>query len=199
MFKGDGAKIPATEALARLKEGNQIFREGKIHLLAESSEMPYLVSHGQHPYATIITCSDSRVPPEFVFDCGLGELFVVRTAGNVVSNFEIGSVEYAAGHLGTHLVVVMGHANCGAVGSTVHAHTNEGYLGTILQEIEPAVVEAKQSAEGEAAVTTLAEDINIRRAVEKLRADPALQAVDGLMIVGAKYDTETGHVHFLDI
>jgi carbonic anhydrase len=197
MFKENGAKIPAKEALERLMQGNKIFREGKIHLLAESKEIPYLVSHGQHPYATVITCSDSRVPPEFIFDCGLGELFVIRTAGNVVSDFEVGSVEYAAAHLGTHLVVVMGHANCGAVGSTVEAHTNEGCLGTILSEIEPSVIKAKQTADPEHIVEE-AENLNVMHAVEKLRANPVLQHVEGLMIVGAKYDTETGEVHLLE-
>ena len=197
MFRENGAKIPAKEALERLMQGNRIFREGKIHLLAETSEMPYLVSHGQHPYATVITCSDSRVPPEFIFDCGLGELFVIRTAGNVVSDFEVGSVEYAAAHLGTHLVMVMGHANCGAVGSTVEAHTNEGCLGTILKEIEPSVIEAKATAAAQD-VVRIAEDLNVMRAVKKLRGNPVLRQVEGLMIIGAKYDTETVEVHLLE-
>ena len=197
MFKENGAKIPAKQALERMMQGNKVFREGKMHLLAQTSEMPYLVSHGQHPYATVITCSDSRVPPELIFDCGLGELFVIRTAGNVVSDFEIGSVEYAAAHLGTHLVLVMGHANCGAVASTVQAHTNEGCLGTILQEIEPSVIKAKQIAVPDQVVQT-AEDLNIKRAVDKLRNNTVLQHVEGVMILGAKYDTQTGYVHILE-
>ena len=197
MFKDDGARIPADKALERMMEGNRIFYEGKIHLLAQKSEMPYLVSHGQHPYATVITCSDSRVPPELIFDCGLGELFVVRTAGNVVSDFEVGSAEYAAAHLGTHLIMVMGHSGCGAVESTVHAHTNEGYLGTILKEIEPSVIQAKKTAAPEDTAAA-AEDLNIMRAVEKLRRNAVLSAVEGLMIVGAKYDTATGRVHLLE-
>lgn len=197
MLSTHGEKLSALEALELLVKGNGAFCQEHFHVEVSNREISLLDTDGQHPFATVITCSDSRVPPELVFNCGLGEIFVIRTAGNVLGDFEIGSAEYAAEHLHTHLIVVMGHSHCGAVASTVAAHGQEGYLGRILHEIEPSVEEAKRQAGSEAEVVSLAEDLNIRRGVEILQNDPVLRACAGLLVVGAKYDTHTGRVHFM--
>lgn len=198
MLKKPGEKISAQEALELLKAGNAEFTHEHFHVEVTNREINVLDTEGQHPFATVITCSDSRVPPEMVFNRGLGEIFVIRTAGNVLGNFEIGSAEYAAEHLHTHLIVVMGHSHCGAVASTVAVHGQEGYLGRILHEIEPSVDEAKRLAKSEEEIVPLAEDLNIRHGVEILRNDPILKECPGLLIVGAKYDTHTGRVDFLE-
>jgi carbonic anhydrase len=197
MLQTHGEKLSAQEALELLVAGNEQFCHEHFHVEVSTREINVLDTDGQHPFATVITCSDSRVPPELIFNRGLGEIFVIRTAGNVLGDFEIGSAEYAAEHLHTHLIVVMGHSHCGAVASTVAVHGQEGYLGRILHEIEPSVAEAKRLAHAEEEVVPLAEDLNIRHGVEILKNDPILKACPDLMIVGAKYDTHTGKVRFL--
>src|SRR5512139_2094249 len=108
-------EISAEEALQRLKDGNERFLRGEAHLPGLSRETLAELAQGQHPFATILGCSDSRVPPEWIFDAGLGELFVVRVAGNVLSPEVAGSLQYAGAHLQTPLLVVLGHEGCGAV------------------------------------------------------------------------------------
>ncbi|MDR3149012.1 MAG: carbonic anhydrase [Oscillospiraceae bacterium] len=142
-------------------------------------------ANGQHPYAVIVTCSDSRVPPEHIFGAGLGELFVVRTAGNVIGDFERGTVEYAVGHLNVPLVVVMGHTHCGAVGAALdaHGHHAEGSLGKLVSEISGAIgTERNEPA---------AVKLNVRNSIARLRESAELQTVK---IAGAVYDIETGKV-----
>lgn len=198
MISEIGEKIPAVRALELLKEGNAEFVKEHFHVSATEKEIRLLDTEGQHPYATVITCSDSRVPPEMIFNCGLGEIFVIRTAGNVLGDFEIGSAEYAADHLHTHLIVVMGHSHCGAVAGTVEAHSCEGCLGRIMQEISPSVKEAKKQEQDTGKMIALAEDLNIRRGVEILKKDAVLAACDHLMIMGAKYNTNSGEVTFFE-
>ncbi|MDR2530398.1 MAG: carbonic anhydrase [Oscillospiraceae bacterium] len=149
--------------------------------------------NGQRPYAVVVTCSDSRVPPEHIFSAGLGELFVVRTAGNVVGDYERGTVEYAVGHLGAKLVLVMGHSHCGAVGAALELRSGESHahapksLGAIVSEIAEAIKHEDTEAG--------AVQANVRNSIARLRESEELREV---RIVGAIYDIETGKVKILD-
>lgn len=189
----------ADEAIAALKAGNADYLKGTATMNVGSELRDDLATNGQFPHTVVITCSDSRVPPELLFNSSLGEIFVIRTAGNVVDDFEIGSVEYAADHLGSPLVVVLGHSHCGAVGAAVDGHA-EGYIESIVHEITPSVEEAKKTASGDE-VAAVAENLNIENSIENLRKSDILKKLENegkCKIVGAKYDIETGAVTFLD-
>ncbi len=148
--------------------------------------------NGQHPYAVVITCSDSRVPAEHVFDAGIGELFVIRTAGNVIGDYELGSVEYGAEHLNAKLVVVLGHTQCGAVDAALNGGAH-GYIETITDEISahlPAGCDARQ-----------AEILNVENSIKRIVASEMMQElvqVGNVEVRGAIYDIATGEVEFLD-
>lgn len=185
----------AEEALKELEEGNEQFISGDTAELRAD-----LQENGQTPYAVIITCSDSRVAPEVLFNTTMGELFTIRTAGNVVDEFEIGSVEYGAEHLGAPLIVVMGHSNCGAVGAAVSGKA-DGFIQNIIDEIMPSVEEARKTKTDENAVSTLAEDLNIQHTIQKLRTSTVLSHLESegkVKIIGAKYDIKEGTVEFLE-
>lgn len=158
---------------------------------------------GQAPHTCVITCSDSRVPPELIFNAGLGELFTIRTAGNVVAPFETGSVEYAVEHLGSKVVLVMGHSTCGAVKAAVGGHA-EGDIQKIVDEIIPSVVKAKKEVATDADEKTLAskaEDINVMNSIAVLRQSKIIKHLEEegkIKLVGAKYNLETGKVDFFD-
>ncbi len=147
--------------------------------------------NGQTPYAVVVTCSDSRVPAEHVFHAGLGELFVIRTAGNVIGDYELGSVEYGADHLHTKLVVVLGHTHCGAVGATLEGGAH-GYIETITNEIASCLPEGVTAED--------AEILNVQNSIAKIRESHIMQELEesgAVQIVGAIYDIETGLVEFL--
>ncbi len=154
----------------------------------------------QHPFATIVSCSDSRVPPEIVFDQGLGDLFVVRVAGNVIDDHGLGSIEYSVDHLGVRLIVVLGHQSCGAVQAareTIAAKSKApGHIQSLVTAIQPAV---EATAKGDLEATIKA---NVKDVVQALRSStPILKAkVDSgdLRVVGAYYSLDTGAVTFLD-
>jgi carbonic anhydrase len=190
--------MTADQALARLIEGNERFKRGEARFPTVQKEVLADLAKGQQPYATILGCSDSRVPPELVFDQDLGDIFVIRTAGQVVGDLELGSIEYAVEHLGTPLIVVLGHERCGAVTAAVKGGDAEGHIPAIVKAIEPAVAESK--AEPGDAVDN-AVRANVRDVVRKLRAtDPILShfAHDGkLKVVGGRYDLDTGKVEML--
>lgn len=184
----------AEEALKELEEGNEQFISGNTAKLRAD-----LQENGQTPYAVIITCSDSRVAPEVLFNTTMGELFTIRTAGNVVDQFEIGSVEYGAEHLGAPLIVVMGHSNCGAVSAAVSGEA-EGFIQNIIDEIMPSVEAAKETETDEDAVSALAENLNIQHTIQKLRTSTILSELESegkIKIIGAKYDIKDGTVEFL--
>lgn len=147
---------------------------------------------GQSPYAVIGTCSDSRVPPEHIFQAGIGDIFVIRTAGNVIGDYELGSVEYGTEHLGAKLVVVLGHTQCGAIESAL-AGGAKGHIKTITDEIIsclPNNCEAEQ-----------AERLNVQNSIGKIKKSEIiqdLQAQNKVEIKGAIYNIETGKVEFLD-
>lgn len=191
--------LSASEALAKLKEGNNSYIHEHYTKEVHIRDIVALDDHGQHPFATVITCSDSRVPPELIFNCGLGEIFTIRTAGNVVSDFEIGSAEYAAEHLHTNLIVVMGHLHCGAVASACEEHGEVGgYLGHIMHEIEPSVEEARRCAHCGEEVAELAENYNIEHTVNILKNNEVIKEMPEVLVLGAKYNTHTGVVEFFE-
>lgn len=206
--------IDAAEALERLREGNERFVAGRSHLAEIDVESRRReLRESQQPFAVILGCSDSRVPAELVFDQGLGDLFVIRVAGNVVAPSLIGSVEYAADRLGTRLVVVLGHTGCGAVEATLDelekpTANRSPYLGDIVRRIGPAVRRLQTAAAPEAdppvrdAFLRRVVRENVRASVDQLRHGPAvlerLIAEKGLVILGAEYELASGRVEFFD-
>ena len=148
--------------------------------------------NGQKPYAIIVSCSDSRVIPEYIFSAGIGELFVIRIVGNVLDRHQLGSIEYAAEHLGVRLIVMLGHTRCGAIDSVIEGH-GSGRIGYILKDIEEAVGGEKDEFE--------ATCMNVRHGVERIRREFAIDDAEGeggLEVVGAIYHIEDGRVEFLE-
>jgi carbonic anhydrase len=202
--------ISAMEALERLRAGNRRFVEDATGLDARlSRERRGELVEEQAPFAVILGCSDSRVPVELVFDQGLGDLFVIRVAGNIVAPSQTGSVEFAAEKFGVRLVVVLGHNRCGAIRATVEALQQPGMpasrnLSSIVERIRPSVetlLSANPALDPEA-LMDLAVRANVRAAAERLRRGSAilerLIAEDGLLVVGAEYALESGRVDFFD-
>jgi carbonic anhydrase len=195
--------MTASEALQRLKDGNARFVSGaSAHRAVERDWLASMVE-GQHPFATILGCSDSRVPPEIVFDQGVGELFIVRVAGNVVGTEILGSLGYALEHLRTPLFVVLGHERCGAVQAALrtkfHGLKEQRTLGELIDVIVPALVEI-DPAEPAEQQWEHAVEANVRWAVRQLATTTggrAALAEDRIEIVGAVYELATGRVHFL--
>lgn len=198
--------ISALEALERLREGNSRFvAESRDPLRAASRRVELAV--GQEPFAAILGCSDSRVPVEIIFDQGLGDLFVIRVAGNIVAPSQIGSVEFAAERFGTHLVVVLGHSRCGAVQSTISelrrpSGSQSRNLKSIVDRVRPSV-EALMHTDlrnDDEALMEHAVRANIRASVNQLRHGSAemeqLVQEGELLVVGAEYSLETGVVDF---
>jgi len=202
--------LSAQQALERLKKGNQGFLtgDGKTQALVDEARRNQLVG-GQEPFAIILGCSDARVPAEIVFDQGLGDLFVIRVAGNIVAPSQVGSIEFAAKEFGTPLVVVLGHSKCSAVAATLDSldKTEDTYsrnLHSIVDRIRPAVEPLLNSPTRKTPEDFLMEAVNanIRASVEQLRkGSPILEELqqDGLQIVGAKYSLKRGVVDFLDV
>lgn len=196
--------VPPEDALARLREGNRRFVHGEGNAVRRWH--PGL-ANGQSPFAVVLGCADSRAPAEYVFDQGLGDLFVIRVAGNIVAPSLVGSVEFAASSFGTRLVVVMGHTQCGAVAATVHALEHGGApesdnLRSIVDRIAPHVQHLFETPGDRPANLTEAVRANARASARELHhASPALQdLVDRgrVAIVSAVYDLDTGVVTFLD-
>ena len=198
--------ISPAEALQRLRDGNRRFVAGERGNADSVSEArrAELVG-GQNPFAAIVACSDSRVPVELLFDQGLGDLFVIRVAGNIVAPSQIGSVEFAAAKLGTRLVVVLGHSNCGAIDAALQAiksadEAASPNLRAIVDSIRPAL-EPLVADKGEVDLRE-AVAANVRQSVAHLRAGSGilrdLEDSGEIMIVGAKYSIESGEVRFFD-
>jgi carbonic anhydrase len=202
--------ISAREALDRLREGNRRFVSGvrSVDILANQARLHELAVH-QEPFAIILGCSDSRVPAEIVFDQGLGDLFVIRVAGNIVAPSQIGSVEFAAERFGTQLVVVLGHSRCGAVLATLEElmRPNEDQsqnLRSIVERIRPSVAGllATEVSQNEDLLVRHAIRTNVRVSAYQLRhgSELLMQRIqsNGLVVVGAEYSLETGIVDFFD-
>lgn len=193
------------QALHRLKEGNAAFLAGRAIDSDAGGKRRHEIAQGQSPIAVVISCSDSRVPPEIVFHEGLGELFVIRNAGNTVDTAAMGSLEYAVAELGVPLVVVLGHERCGAVDAavaTVEKGTAfPGSIGRMVEPIIPAVLDARRS--GAADLLDASVRANVSRTVARLRQASELFVLEAiksgkLKIVGARYDLEDGKVDFFN-
>jgi carbonic anhydrase len=193
----------ASEALARLVEGNERFVRGEARFPTVQKEILAELEKAQHPYATILGCSDSRVPPELLFDAGLGELFIVRVAGNVISPEVMGSFQYAGVHLRTPLFVVLGHEGCGAVQAALAAKLQGAHEPTrirlLLNNILPGLrdISAELSPQVQLAAAI---EANVRWSMHQLLETPEVKVrvAEGVMkLVGAIYELKTGRVRFL--
>ncbi len=193
MNEKEAFMLSAKEALKRLKYGNEKYLQND----APSGNISRLIRketalNGQKPYAIIITCSDSRVIPESIFSAGIGEIFVIRLAGNVIDQHQLGSIEYAAEHLGTRLILVMGHTQCGAVTSAIEGHSG-GFIGYVLDDIKKAI--------GSETDDYKASCLNVRHGMAQIRHELGIHPIEdakGLEVHGAVYDIASGEVHFLD-
>ena len=198
-----GSGPSADEALARLIAGNERFQRGQVRTAGVPRETLADLAKGQRPFATILGCSDSRVPPEWIFDAGLGELFVVRVAGNVLSAEVAGSLQYAGTHLQTPLFMVLGHQGCGAVGAalaTKHEGAQHGSrIQILVDSIAPALPEFDDRISPEARLAEAVES-NVRWTVSRILSSPEGQArvAEGrTKIVGAIFEIESGRVRIL--
>ena len=202
-------KLTAEQALQRLKQGNQLFVSEHHAVIEIDINRRAELAKAQEPFAIILGCSDSRVPAELIFNQGLGDLFVIRIAGNIVAPSQIGSIEFAADQFGTRLVVVLGHSSCGAIQASLdHILTNSEHaspnLESIVSRITPCIksVVTEKEYPNEAARMKAAVRANIHASVEQLRHGSEilenLIANDDLLIVGAEYDLETGAIEFFD-
>lgn len=183
----------AQESLEKLKQGNKRYQEtdGGLGDVSQKARRD-TYEKGQRPYAMIITCSDSRVIPESIFSAGLGDLFVIRVAGNVIDDHQLGSIEYAAGHLGCGLVVVLGHTHCGAVDAAIN-HDPEGYVKFITDEIKAAI--------GEETDDYRACCLNVKHSIALIESSLSIHTMEEeqrLKVMGAVYHIEDGHVDFLE-
>jgi carbonic anhydrase len=202
--------IPAKEALDRLREGNARFASdvrGSEAILTQARRAQ--LTQSQEPFAIILGCSDSRVPAEIVFDQGLGDLFVIRVAGNIVAPSQVGSVEFAAARYGTRLVVVLGHSQCGAIMATLEElrrpdEIQSRNLRAIVDRVRPSVEALVETDLGRDPDVLLKKAVraNIRASADHLRHGSGvleqLIEEDGLVVVGAEYALETGAVEFFD-
>jgi carbonic anhydrase len=188
----------ANHALEKLKAGNQRYVVGQLVHHHQSGSRMRAIAIGQHPFAVILGCADSRVPPEIIFDQGLGDLFVIRVAGNIVDDAILGSIEYAVKELSTSLVLVLGHERCGAVAATIKHAEVLGHISTLLNAIQPAVEIAKNEP-GD--LLDNAVRANIKLVVDQLKSSfPVSDLVkqDKLKIMGAQYNLDCGTVEIID-
>ncbi|GMV87548.1 MAG: carbonic anhydrase [Chthonomonas sp.] len=186
-----GGPMTADQALAMLHEGNARFVRRPASVPNPTRHERTETANHQEPFALIVGCADSRTGPEIVFDQSIGDLFVVRVAGNVIDDFALGSIEYAVEHLGTRLIVVMGHERCGAVTAAMDDEDAPGYIGSLVRAIRPAV-EASKGREGDPLENAVVE--NAARAAEEIRSKAHLTA--DTRVVTAYYDLDTGVVRF---
>ena len=201
--------ITAKDALERLRDGNRRFAHSLSDHAATDEKRRRELAGGQEPFAVIVGCSDSRVPAEIVFDQGLGDLFVIRVAGNIMQPSQIGSVEFACAEFGTRLVVVLGHSDCGAIRTTLKAlqspdESQSRNISAIVELIRPTIERALQHAGTEDADTVVERAVrqNIRASADRLRTGSDLirhlEDEEGLMIVAAEYSLDTGLVEFFE-
>ena len=182
--------VTAAEAFEMLRKGNlEYLSSEKCNGDISPARRTDTLANGQHPYAVIITCSDSRVVPEYIFNADIGDLFVIRVAGNVIDDHQLGSVEYAAEHLGIRLIVVLGHDHCGAVDAAIN-HDPDGYIKFITDEIKLAI--------GDETDDYKACCLNVRRSVSLIESSFEIHREEehGLKVIGAIYRLESGKVEF---
>jgi carbonic anhydrase len=194
-------EISAQEALARLASGNARFVDGHARFLTGLRELREALAPAQRPWAAILGCSDSRVAPELVFDAGLGELFVIRVAGNVATPGVMDTIHYAVAHLGIPLLVVLGHQGCGAVQAAFERHAQQHWkekgIEVLMRAIIPGLADVDQALDPAAAMDAAVE-ANVRSVLRRLREMPqAKREREDATIVGAVYELTTGRVRFL--
>ena len=196
--------ISADEALQRLIDGHERFLRGEARFPSLQREVLANLAKGQQPYATILGCSDSRVPPELIFDAGLGELFVVRVAGNSLSPEVAGSIQYAASHLMTSLIVVLGHEGCGAIKAALETKIEGARqlsrIQILVDGLLPGLPDVDPQLDPDTRLSRAVE-ANVRRTLGLIRNSPegkARMAEGRMKLVGAIYELETGRVRFLD-
>ncbi len=204
MAAPDSGAPSADEVLERLKAGNERFLRGEARFPTVQKEVLANMARAQHPYATVLGCSDSRVPPELIFDAGFGELFVIRVAGNVISPEVMGSMQYAAVHLKTPLVLVLGHEGCGAVAAALAARRGASRepsrIAGLLDNIVPGLQDLAEGLSPEDEMNR-AVDANVRWSIHQLLETPEgkQRLEEGVMkIAGAVYEIRNGRVRFLD-
>jgi len=193
--------ITSEQARIRLIEGNRRFADGLMSHPRQASERRREALKGQQPFAIVLGCSDSRVPPETIFDQGLGDLFVIRVAGNVLDDAVLGSLEYGVEHLGVGLIVVLGHTQCGAVTAAAHGGAAApGKIAYLLAQVQPAVEQARQDGE-EGDLVKRAVELNALCVAQEIRTSEPLLAqaarLGGLQVVAAVYHLESGEVRWL--
>ena len=195
-FAADPATVVnADTALATLKKGNAAFAGSPVSTGKQTEEARKGSINGQHPIAVIVTCSDARTAPEYIFNQNLDRVAVIRTAGNVVDDIGLGSIEYFVKNLGVRLVVVLGHQNCGAVKATVAGGDAPAHINSIVNQIKPAVAVAK-TEKGDLLNNSI--QANAIRVSDKIRHDSALKDVTDVKVVPAVYSLETGKVNWLN-
>src|SRR5437899_9204709 len=196
----DQPSVAPAGAISKLKEGNGRYTNGNLQHPGQTAERRTELAKTQHPFAAIVSCSDSRVPPEIVFDQGLGDLFIVRVAGNVINDEGLGSIEYTVDHLGTRLILVLGHQRCGAVDAARETIAAKGKAPGHIQSLVTAIKPAVEATAKEDLDTTV--KANVKHVVDTLRAStPILKAkVDSgdVKVIGGYYSLDTGAVTFLD-
>ncbi len=199
-FAAGPSNVSPDEALKRLMQGNARFVFGHMTHVAPGhvAEARRAVAKSQMPFAIIVGCSDSRVGPEIVFDQGLGDIFVVRTAGEVVDATALGSIEYAVDHLGSSLIVVLGHKRCGAVSAAVATAKEPGHIAAVLKAIEPAVEQTKGKPGDPVENAVRAQAVDVAKQLHDAKPILAKRVHSGkLKVVAARYDLDTGKVEFL--
>lgn len=190
----------ADDAKKLLVDGNNRFVSGKtLNKDLSETRRKDLSVNGQKPFAVVISCADSRVPPELIFDQALGDIFVVRDAGNVVDPVTLGSIEYGVEHLHAPLVVVLGHEKCGAVSATVQGGEVPENIATIVNKIKPSLEKAKSSAKNKEDIPELTADENINNTVAEIKKSSVIKHLEEskkVTVIGAKYHLESGQVTF---
>jgi len=192
------------ESLQKLMNGNKRYVEGKLATKDLGDTKRKELSKGQKPFAIVIACSDSRVPPELLFDQGLGDIFVIRVAGNVVDPIALGSVEYGTEHLHSPLIFILGHTKCGAVTATLEAKGEpEGNIGAIIKKIQPAAATAKKKGGSKDEILEAAIQENVKNVykdlMNKSKIIPELAHEGKLKIVAGEYDITTGKVAMIEL
>jgi carbonic anhydrase len=186
--------VSADEALNRLKAGNERFANNKVSAGKPVAARRAETAQAQHPFAIIVGCADSRTAPEIVFDQNIGDLFVIRTAGNLVDDYALGSIEYAVEHLGTRLIVVLGHQRCGAVTAALSGGSAPGHINSLVRDIQPAVA-ASRGKEGDALTNAIRE--NDAEVAAKIRKEAELgELASQVRVVEGYYNLDTGKVEW---
>jgi len=198
MAAAEGSAVSGDLAQQKLIDGNKRYVDAKPSHPNQTAQHRSEVAKGQHPFAAIVSCADSRVPPEILFDQGLGDLFVIRLAGNILNDAALGSLEYAVEHLGVKYIMVLGHERCGAVDATLKGGEAPGHIGSLVNAIQPAVEKAKNQPGDPLDNAVRA---NVTMVVQQLKSsEPILEGrvkKGDLTVIGARYDLDDGVVAIL--